>query len=479
MGDEDVSARREAVARVLAGEPGAKVAGELGRTERWVRKWVRRYDPADDGWAAGQSRAPHRQARRTPVGTERLILTIRKRLMADPWAQVRAVAIAWELEKLGVPPPAVWTIDRILRRAGVPKHRDRYRYVPKGTPYPAGPALLPPNAVHQIDLVGPRHLEGGVPFHALNAVDVGRHRAGIEILPNKQEHEVARGLVGLWGRLGVPKVVQFDNGQAIAGRGHHLALPMRVGLALGVRIRLIPFGEPWRNAVGEHFNDTFDKRFFRTERFRDLTHLAERAAAFEAFHNTHHRYSALKGGTPAEWEARLGFTPVPPSAGFRPPVVLPRRGRVEFIRLIRSNRVLKLLSGSTLRVPEELIHRYVTATLSVRTGRLVITRCLLQVLPGRRNLGDIVTPVLGNHLGARFDKIERRRKTLARRRVRQAKGGPDGRGREPELRISRRDPHPREDDSRARESRRWADRQVHVPTWMALVRMHQARGEDG
>lgn len=137
----------------------------------------------------------------------------------------------------------------------------------------------------------------------MNAVDVGRHRAGIEVLPSKEEHEVARGLVGLWRRMGMPRMAQFDNGQTIAGRGRHLALPVRVCLALGVRVRLIPFGEPWRNAVVEHFNDTFDKRFFRTERFRDLSHLAERAAAFEAFHNTHHRYSALKGhrrrmGTP-------------------------------------------------------------------------------------------------------------------------------------------------------------------------------------
>ncbi len=373
MADRDTEARREAVARVLGGEPAVKVAAELGRTERWVRKWVHRFDPADDGWAGGRSRAPHRQARRTPAGTERLILTIRDRLMADPWAQVGAVAIAWELEKLRIPPPAVWTIDRILRRAGVPKRRTRNRYVPKGTPYPAGPAPLRPNAVHQIDLVGPRHLEGGVPFHALNAVDVGRHRAGIEILPTKQEHEVARGLVGLWRRLGVPKVAQFDNGQTIAGRGQHLALPVRVCLALGVRVRLIPFAEPWRNAVVEHFNDIFDKRFFRTERFRDLSHLAERAAAFEAFHNTHHRYSTLKGATPAEWEARLGFTLEPPDAGFRPPLDLPRRGHVEFIRLIRSDRILKLLSGATLTLPEELVHRYVTATLTVRTERLVIT----------------------------------------------------------------------------------------------------------
>ncbi len=373
MRDEEERARRTAVSRVLAGEPVAKVAEELRRTERWVRKWMSRYDSGNEDWAASLSRAPHRQASRTPGGTERLVVRIRDRLMADDWAQVGAVAIAWELEKLGVRPPAVWTIDRILRRAGVPKRRARTPYVPKGTPYPGGRGLPTPNAVHQLDLVGPRHLEGGVPFYALNGVDVGRRRAGIEILTSKDEHQVSEGLARLWSRMGLPKVAQFDNGQTIAGRGHRLALPLRTCLALGVRVRLIPFGEPWRNAVVEHFNDTFDKRFFRNERFRSRVHLAERAAAFEVFHNTHHRYSALKGATPAEWEYRLDFSPRLPERHFEPPSSLPRRGRIEFIRLIRSDRTLKLLAASSLTVPRELAHRYVTAVLHVRTERLVIT----------------------------------------------------------------------------------------------------------
>jgi len=361
--------RREAVLRVLSGEPAAKVAGEIDRTERWVRKWVARYDPTDEGWARDRSRAPHRVANRTPEDVERLVLEVRERLMADPWAQVGAVAIAWELEKLGVRPPEVWTIDRILRRHGVKKRRARTTYVPKGTPYPGAGALPAPNAVHQLDLVGPRHLEGAVPFHALNAVDLGRRRAGIEILPNKQEREVAAGLVRLWGRLGVPKVAQFDNGQTIAGHHSHLALPVRVCLDLEVGVRLIPFGEPWRNAVIEHFNDVFDKRFFRTERFRDLGHLTERARAFEVFHNARHRYSALKGATPSEWERRAAFSPSLLDPGYELPTTVPGRGRVEFIRLIRSDRLLKVL-GAKITVPQELVHRYVTATLLVREQRL-------------------------------------------------------------------------------------------------------------
>jgi len=363
--------RRRAVAAVLEGRPVGEVAEEVGRSGRWVRKWVARYDPADGDWAADHTRAPRRVANRTPGDLERLVVEIRRRLMADPWAQVGAVAIAWEMDKLGVEPLEVWTIDRILRRAGVPKRRARHPYQPKGTPYPHGPLLPGPNACHEIDLVGPRHLEGGMPFYALNAVDLGRRRVGIEILPSKQEPEVAAGVLRLWRRLGLPKVAKFDNGQTIQGHGRHLALPVRTCLTLGVRVRFIPFSEPWRNPVIEHFNDVFDKRFFRTEHFGSREHLTSRAATFEAFHNTHHRYSVLKGATPQEWEAKLGFQP-----RFPPPEAvvareLPQRGQVQFIRLIRSDRQLRIL-GAKLPMPDELVYRYVTATLHLRTEQLVI-----------------------------------------------------------------------------------------------------------
>lgn len=37
----------------------------------------------------------------------------------------------------------------------------------------------------QVDLVGPRHLDGGVRFHALNQIDVASHHAGIEIVEDR------------------------------------------------------------------------------------------------------------------------------------------------------------------------------------------------------------------------------------------------------------------------------------------------------
>jgi len=55
---------------------------------------VARYDPANERWPVGVSRAPKTQATKTPQDIERLVLEIRQRLMADPWAQVGAVTIA-------------------------------------------------------------------------------------------------------------------------------------------------------------------------------------------------------------------------------------------------------------------------------------------------------------------------------------------------------------------------------------------------
>lgn len=64
---------------------------------------------------------------------------------------------------MGVDPiPNRWTIERVITAAGLAKARRRPAgYVPKGVPYPA--RLAPePGTTHRIDMVGPRHLDGGV-----------------------------------------------------------------------------------------------------------------------------------------------------------------------------------------------------------------------------------------------------------------------------------------------------------------------------
>jgi hypothetical protein len=156
-------------------------------------------------------------ARRTAADVEAQVLEVRARLEANPWAQVGAPAIAWELEKLGAGVPPARTIERILARAGATRRERVRRRASKGIPYPA-PACERAGDVVQVDLVGPRHLDGGARFHALTQIDVCSHHAGTEIVEDRVDKRVLAALGRLWGRHGVPRRIQFDIGPP-HGRG--------------------------------------------------------------------------------------------------------------------------------------------------------------------------------------------------------------------------------------------------------------------
>ena len=280
MDEVEIALRGEAARRRLAGESPRAIATDLGRTRQWVAKWAARYDPHDPGWAEGLSRAPKRVANRTAAGVAAQVLEVRKRLEANPWAQVGAPAIAWELSKLGAVVPPERTIEEILERAGATKRQRPGRRASKGIPYPA-PAARRAGEVVQVDFVGSRHLDGGVRFHALNQIDVASHHAGIEIIEDRSDRTVLVALHALWGRYGVPGRIQFDNGGLfVAPSG--LGEVVRVCLRQGTTPVFVAPREPWRNGTIEHFNDTFDKRFFRQERFADVEALTERAGRVRA-----------------------------------------------------------------------------------------------------------------------------------------------------------------------------------------------------
>src|SRR5438105_3365235 len=190
------------------------IAAALGRSSRWVRKWVARHDEESDSeaWAQSRSRAPRTSPTRTPEHVRELIVDARSRLASNPRAQYGALAVAWELRRMGVDPvPARWTIERVIAAEGLARPRRRAPgYVSKGVPYPS--RVEPqPGTTHQVDLVGPRHLYGAVEFHALNLIDVGSHAADSEILTVVRPQLLAGALAAMWSRQGVPTVAQFDN----------------------------------------------------------------------------------------------------------------------------------------------------------------------------------------------------------------------------------------------------------------------------
>ena len=67
MSEQDL--RQQAVRRRLAGESPEQIAAALGRTSRWVRKWVARHgdEGSDEAWAHGRSKAPSSTTIQTSV----------------------------------------------------------------------------------------------------------------------------------------------------------------------------------------------------------------------------------------------------------------------------------------------------------------------------------------------------------------------------------------------------------------------------
>lgn len=374
MSEEEL--RQEAVRRRLAGEGPTEIAEALGRTTRWVRKWVARHgtEGHDERWSESRSRAPLSSPTRTSAELEALILAARERLVANPRAQYGSLAIQWELRRVGVTeiPPAR-TVERVLARAGVSRPRRRQPgYVSKGVPYPAA-VSVEPGTTHQIDMVGPRHLFGAAQFHALNLIDVGSHLVGNDIVTELRPPLLAASLARIWNRVGVPAVAQFDNHANFRGgiqpAWQHFSPIVATCLDLGVTPRFIPLREPWRNGIVEHFNDVWDKSFFRTQVFSDIEHLRTENAAFIEFHNTHHRYSAHSGATPNQmWDGRPHR---PLSSAYQPPTRLPARGRIEVVRYIRSNRRVDLF-GKRITVAEDQTHQYVTAIIKVRAKQVIV-----------------------------------------------------------------------------------------------------------
>lgn len=386
MADEE-GLRRAAVRRYVAGETAREVAEDLGRSSRWVHKWVARFRDGSHRWFESASRAPESNPERTPEGVVAQVVEARRRLEKDPRAQRGATAVAWQLHVMGVDPddiPPARTIERIISKAGLAKPRRRVgsRYRAKGVAYPCPAKHAGPGVVHEADPVGPRWLDGGQQVHSFNVMDVGSHRVAMEPLARQKPVWLAQRLVEVWRRLGIPEIVQLDNHSNLRGA---IDNPRRFGpvvataLSLGVTPRFVPLAEPWRQGAIERFQDTFDKNFFRAERFTDLDEFTRRAHRFESFHNARHHYSALKGATPDQAWTAADLTVDQPGDDLDHHTDLPDQGRIEAIRFIRSDAILNLF-GEHLNLPDTATYSYVTATIFLATQQLVVTDIDGQIL---------------------------------------------------------------------------------------------------
>jgi hypothetical protein len=247
--------------------------------------------------------------------------------------------------------------------------------VPKGVEYPYFTEALDFNNIHQADLVGPRYIKGDGRFYSLNVMDLFGHRVYIESKRTKQDGQIAASLLRCWKVLGPPDYLQLDNELSFRGSNKYprsFGVVIRTCLYFDIQPVFIPIGEPWRNAEIEHFNDTYNRKFFRRQWFASYAYLKRQSKNFQNFHNRHHRYSCLKGRTPDEFTAQHQYIARKLGPNTKLPVLdyIPE-GNVILIRFIRSNRVLDVF-GEKFIVSKDLVYSYVKAVIVTQIQRLQV-----------------------------------------------------------------------------------------------------------
>ena len=113
--------RKKAIVRYLNGESPKDIYTDLKRSERWFFKWLKRFKTGDLHWYKDGCRAPLIRPSKISEEKRQLIVSTRKRLESDPFAQVGVSAIKWELSKLGIDFPSDSVINRVLKQEGLVK----------------------------------------------------------------------------------------------------------------------------------------------------------------------------------------------------------------------------------------------------------------------------------------------------------------------------------------------------------------------
>jgi len=361
--------REKAIKRYKNGESPQEIYQSLGKSKTWFFKWLKRYKLDGKDWAKSHSCRPHQSPKRINKTMEQMVIETRKRLEKKPYAQIGAFNIYWHLKQEGKIPPSLATLNRIIKRNNLVHKRTKYS--PKGVNYPSL-AITRSNYLHQLDVVGPRYLKEDGRFYSINIIDAYDRRNSIN--PDRRQNRMAitKALICSWKTLGIPLYEQMDNQLPMRGSNqypHSFGLVIRLCLSLGIQPLFIPLREPWRNGIIEHFQNVFDKTFFRTQYFKDFDHLYKKAKEFELFHIQNHRYSTLEGMTPNQkFSGDIKLLP----ASFRLPeklAIVP--GYVHLVRFIRSDRVLDIF-GEQYIMPGNVEHEYVWATIDTVQEKLFV-----------------------------------------------------------------------------------------------------------
>jgi hypothetical protein len=184
------------------------------------------------------------------------IVSIRRTLEAAATPETRygligPRAIQGQLEDLGMEPPSVATIQRILQA------RDLTHPIGAGTDSAFYPWLeaWAVNAIHATDIIT-RHIHGGEEIQNLHTIDHYSHAVSLSQHADKSSATIREHLLATWSKLGLPQIQQLDNESAFNGGHTHprvIGRVVRLCLFCGIEPLFTPFYEAKRNYQIESF----------------------------------------------------------------------------------------------------------------------------------------------------------------------------------------------------------------------------------
>ncbi len=212
MTNSDLLAERKlAIFQLIKGKTIKEVAQSLNRSTNWAWKWHKRY--REESWLGlkDRSRAPKSHGNKLPepvcqaVQQARLELEA-EALMGEGLKYVGATAVRTRLKhKPFEPLPSIPNIERILRKAGVTKPKEKY--VEPQIKY----AHLKPTQAHQlcqVDIV-PHFLCGNKRVSCFNAIDVvSRYPTG-QPFARRRSGDAAAFLIHVWQEIGISHYTQW------------------------------------------------------------------------------------------------------------------------------------------------------------------------------------------------------------------------------------------------------------------------------
>ena len=367
---DELSTRQAAIRLRLAGEKIESICGTLHRSEAWFHKWWQRYLESGPTGLYDLTRSNRQVVNRTPPHIERAVISIRRRLAKRATATTRynligATQIRSELEKLDYSPlPSLRTIDRIVARAGLTCPPLRLAPRLARAAYP-GPQAADSNQVHQVDFVGPRYLQGDkTRYYFLVCKDVFDQAVYIEFVANRQSKTVLAFLVHAWQYLGLPNVVQFDNGREFCGwstAARSLSRVIRLCLRLEIEALFIPKSQPWHNGSVEQFNGWFQPLLLKRP-YRRPSDVRRQVRRLMATVNEHHVHVRLGQRTTVQFRRSKQLRKLPADCDLHCQPLPISVGKVSFIRLVSANGNINIL-GQRFKIGKRLKFQYVKATL--------------------------------------------------------------------------------------------------------------------